>query len=167
MAIKPLNNIKLKETEDQIKNKIPITAQIEFKLTSWDGSALKLEAPYATNRNHHDTFFGGSLAMAAIVSGYAMTFMALNEHLDKDWGEYFTLVIRDFNCRYLKPIGEDLVTVSKPEEISSLLDFPATLQKKNRARIKVITEVSHQKVCYLKATAVYVALERKLAQQTE
>lgn len=138
-----------------IKNKIPITKSLDFDILSWDGSALVLKAPYEKNKNHHDTVFGGSLAMATIVSGYCMTFMVLDDNLGESWLQDYTLVIKDFSCNYLKPVSKDFETLSVAQS-SDLESFISILKRKGRARLKVDTTIRSDEV-QLSANATYVA----------
>ena len=50
---------------------IPLTAVMGFRAleVSWDAAVLA--APFENNRNHHGTFFGGSLTSLALLTGYA------------------------------------------------------------------------------------------------
>ena len=47
--------MKPNEVVELIKNKIPITNELGFEITSWNGSQLSLSAPYEQNKNHHNT----------------------------------------------------------------------------------------------------------------
>lgn len=138
-----------------IKTKIPITNELDFNITSWDGSKLKLSVPYEKNKNHHNTVFGGSLAMASIVSGYCMTFMVLEDSLGENWLSNFTLVIKDFSCNYLKPVTKDFETLSiaKEEDFDSFIKM---LKRKGRARLNVTTTIIESQTL-LSASATYVA----------
>jgi thioesterase domain-containing protein len=138
-----------------IKNKIPITKELDFNITSWNGSELKLCVPYEKNKNHHNTVFGGSLAMATIVSGYCMTFMVLEDNLGENWLNDYTLVIKDFSCNYIRPVTKDFETLSiaKEEDFNSFIKM---LKRKGRARLSVSTTILESETL-LNASATYVA----------
>lgn len=148
---------RLQQTAQLIRDRIPITRNLAFSLTFWDGRELGLSAPFGPNRNHHDTVFGGSLAMASIVSGYAMTFMSLDDVLGPDWTDRHTLVIRDFKCRYLRPVEGDLHTVSSPEDPAALGVFTGGIKQGEKSRLKVITTISSPDTILLRCRATYVA----------
>ena len=150
----------LKATEALIKDRIPMAALLGFSLRAWDGSQLELWAPFEQNRNHHGTAFGGSLAMASIVSGYAMTFMALSDAIGGDWLQRYTLVIKDFSCHYKRPVTEDIVTLSAPVN-GSTGRFAAVLLEQDRSRLAVDTSIRTDGMLQLVATATYVALRNR------
>lgn len=148
---------RLKEIENLIKEKIPMTSHLAFKLISFENDELKLQCPLKENENHHGTIFGGSLAMAAIISGYSLTFTALEDRLGKDWDELYQLVIKDFTCDYKRPVHTDSICVSRPE--TAVFDFIETLLRKGRARLKVKTVISDDEE-RLVCEATYVAYKK-------
>ena len=141
-----------------IKKLIPITKELDFDIKSWENNTLLLSAPYEKNKNHHNTIFGGSLAMATIVSGYCMTFMTLDDRLSKAWLDEYTLVIKSFSCDYLKPVTSDFEAQSyaKQEGIDKFLE---QLKRKGRARLNIVTEIKSDDIL-LKANAIYVAYKK-------
>lgn len=142
--------------EALIKEKIPITQHLGFSIEGWDGKRLRLRAPFSMNKNHHHTAFGGSLAMASIVSGYAMTFMALHDAMGEAWLETCTLVIRDFACSYRRPVRTDLLTVSYPVG-AQIPVFIQNLTDDDKARLYVETLIQTDAQVLLKCHATYVA----------
>ena len=146
----------LTDTERLIKAKIPMAAHLAFSLRSWDGRRLVLHAPFEVNRNHHGTAFGGSLAMASIVSGYAMTFMALNDAIGSHWLDRYTLVIRDFSVQYRRPVQQDILTVSEPVN-GSTGGFGERLLEEGKSRLAVETRIADDGGLRLAAHATYVA----------
>ncbi len=146
----------LQDTEALIKAKIPMAAHLAFTLRAWDGRRLELWAPFDVNRNHHGTAFGGSLAMASIVSGYAMTFMALSDAIGSGWLDRYTLVIRDVSVQYRRPVTDDIVTVSQPVN-GSTGGFAERLLEEGRSRLAVETRIADDGGLRLAAQATYVA----------
>jgi thioesterase domain-containing protein len=155
-----MKNERLDEIQKLIKSKIPITQSLDFSLESWDGTKIILEAPYEKNKNHHDTVFGGSLAMSAIVSGYCMTFMALEDSLGKTWSDDHTLVIKDFSCRYLRPVNNNVRTTSKSMDDNGINEFVDSLNRKGKGRLKVETLILDTEL-RLSCEATYVAYRKK------
>lgn len=149
----------LHDTETLIKAKIPMAAHLSFSLRDWDGQRLVLHAPFEVNRNHHGTAFGGSLAMAAIVSGYAMTFMALSDGIGPGWLDRYTLVIKEFSVQYRRPVHEDILTVSQPVN-GSTGGFAERLVRESKARLAVETRIADEEGLRLAAQATYVAFVR-------
>lgn len=148
---------RLREIEDLIKEKIPMTSHLAFKLISFENDELKLSCPLKENENHHGTIFGGSLAMASIVSGYSLTFTALEDRLGKDWDDLYQLVIKDFACDYKRPVHSDTICVSRPE--TPIFEFVETLLRKGKARLKVKTVISDDEE-RLACEATYVAYKK-------
>lgn len=147
--------MKTEEVVKLIKAKIPITQELDFEIQSWDGKSLKLKAPYEKNKNHHNTVFGGSLAMATIVSGYCMTFMLLDDELGSQWLDHYTLVIKDFQCQYLKPVTKDFESLSEAKS-GDIQNFLEVLKRKGRSKIEIETIIESGEL-QLSAKATYVA----------
>ena len=51
---------------------IPATAALSLSVVDITPDSLILSTPHAPNRNHKNTVFGGSIALAATVGGWAM-----------------------------------------------------------------------------------------------
>ena len=150
----------LHHTEALIKAKIPMAGHLAFSLRAWDGQRLELHAPFEVNRNHHGTAFGGSLAMASIVSGYAMAFMALSDAIGDGWLDRYTLVIKDFSVQYRRPVEQDIVTVSQPVN-GSTGGFGERLVAEGKARLAVETRIADDGGMRLAAQATYVAFKHR------
>jgi len=154
-----MKNKRLIEIEKVLKTRVPITQHLDFSLESWTGEELVLKAPFDKNKNHHNTIFGGSLAMSAIVSGYCLTFMALEDALGKSWGRDHTLVIKDFSCKYLRPVTGDIETISKAASDTSTEKFVSDLLNLGKSQLKVVTYIEDEHR-HLACSATYVAYNK-------
>ena len=66
---------RLRETEEFLCAKIPLTRAMQVRVEGYDKSGLVLTAPLAANHNHLGTAFGGSLAALVMLAGYALLWL--------------------------------------------------------------------------------------------
>jgi thioesterase domain-containing protein len=123
------------EIEHFFRDKIPLTRAMALRVESWGNGRLILTAPLAQNYNHLGTAFGGSLNALAMLAGYGLIWLALDDGSAH-------VVIRRGTTDFRKPVRGDLraVCTAPPEE--ELAAFRERYQKAGKARItlRVIIE---------------------------
>ena len=65
------NHMTARELQAFLHANIPATAALSLSVVDITPDSLILSAPHAPNRNHKNTVFGGSIALAATVGGWA------------------------------------------------------------------------------------------------
>ena len=97
--------------QDFLHTHIPATALLDLSVLETTAEQTVLFAPHAPNRNHKNTAFGGSIALAATVGGWATVYL----HCPESDGN---IVIQEGTTRYLRPARGDLtiITRSPPAE---------------------------------------------------
>ena len=103
------------EFENFLHEQIPVTKAMEFNVTEFSSSEVRISAKLESNKNHHLTAFGGSISCLMTVAGWALIF-ANTWEIDPD----ADVVIAKSNIKYLKPIKEDFVaecTLNENERI--------------------------------------------------
>ena len=121
---------KLHELQQLITRKMPVTQYLDFSFDQYDENGLVLSAPLKPNINHRGTAFGGSISMLAILAGYGMTLLLL-----EDCNTPYHIVIQNENVTFLNPIKKNfkvLCTKPKPSDFKKLKDM---LLKKGKGRI--------------------------------
>src|SRR2546428_12629726 len=106
-------NIDLRETENFLHQKIPITHAMGVRVTGYDEQALVLEAPLALNHNHLGTAFGGSLGSMAMLAGYALLWLELRDH-------ECHVVIRERTISFRRPLRGDIQAGCHPPEVAAM-----------------------------------------------
>jgi len=114
---------------------IPLTAAAQLEVVEFSITRVRIAAPLAPNRNHHQTAFGGSQAMVGVVSGWTQAHALVLQS-----GMPATLVVQHSAMDFHAPARGDF------EALSSLLDseaqtFVETLRQGRRARIEIHTEI--------------------------
>ena len=109
-----------------------------ISVVSYTGEQLILAAPLMPNINHKATAFGGSLYSLAVLCGWGMVHLKLEEaKLHRH------IVIQEAEIRYLLPVAEDMQAECHLEEIA-LQRFFATLKKHSRARLALKVVIKHE-----------------------
>ena len=105
-----------KRTQELLHAKIPITRAMGVKVEDYDGERLVLSAPLESNINHLGTAFGGSLNALAVLSGYGLLWLELQD-------TECHIVIRDSSISYDRPVrGEIRATCVRPQ-VEALAEF--------------------------------------------
>ena len=133
---------------------IPLAAAMQLSATAYDGERLQLAAPLAPNVNDKGTAFGGSLYNLAVLCGWSLLRLKLNEA----GLQHKNIVIHEANTRYLLPVtGELHAACTLTGDV--LTEFMQPLQKKGRARITLTVAIHQQDHVAVEFTGNYVVLD--------
>lgn len=137
--------------QELLHSKIPITRAMGVKVEDYDGRQLTLSAPLDANVNHLGTAFGGSLNALAVLSGYGLLWLELQD-------DECHIVIRESSISYEHPVrGEIRATCTLPEA-KELAEFKRTFQQKGRARIALDATIENQGVTAVRFRGAFVAM---------
>lgn len=151
VEVSPANAEFLRETEEFLHSRIPITRMMGVKVEECDAEKLVLSAPLGINHNHLGTAFGGSLASVAVLAGYGFLWTRI---VNRDCH----IVIRDSSTRYLHPVTRDIRAVCRPPDDEAWTAFMRCFEEKRKARIRLhVTVEEDGRVC-LDFEGEYVAL---------
>jgi thioesterase domain-containing protein len=132
-------------------SKIPITRALGLRVEHYDGERLVLSAPLAENVNHLGTAFGGSLNALAVLSGYGLLWLELQD------GECH-IVIRKSSISYEHPVrGELRATCVRPHE-EALAEFKRTFHQKGKARIALSATIESEGKTAVRFEGIFVAM---------
>lgn len=124
------------ETEDFLHAQIPITRAMGIRVEFSDAEQLVLTAPLALNHNHLGTAFGGSLAAAATLAGYAFLWLALEDHTAH-------VVIAESSLSYRRPVTGDIRAVCRRPEHGALAAFKGAYAQKGRGKIELTVTIEN------------------------
>jgi thioesterase domain-containing protein len=153
MARAPRVHDGLKQLEELITEKMPITQHLQFSLSTGEGEAIVASAPLQANLNHMGSAFGGSISMLTTLTGWAMVHTLLDEMCHKA-----QILIQESDIEYLQPIRDDLRVVCERPEESAVERFHQMLDRWGRARLELkckIHEAGDRAVTFI---GQYVAL---------
>jgi len=129
MTKKSISN-KLRDLQQLITSKMPITRYLEFSFDHYDENGLVLSAPLKPNINHRGTAFGGSIGMLAILAGYGMTFLLLEDFITP-----YHIVIQNEKVTFLNPIKNNFKVFCARPKPSDSKKLKSMFLKKGKGRI--------------------------------
>ena len=139
--------------EHTLRHEIPLSREMGIHVAHYDGTHLRLSAPLAPNINHKCTAFGGSLYSLAVLCGWGMVHLKLEEA-----GPHRHIVIQQADIAYLLPIAEDMQAECTIDE-ASLNRFMTMLKKHGRARLTLEVFIKRRQQVAVKFTGRYVVHE--------
>jgi thioesterase domain-containing protein len=131
--------------------KIPITSAMGVKVEDYDGQRLVLSAPLEANVNHLGTAFGGSLNALAILSGYGLLWLEL-ENIECH------IVIRESTISYERPVRGEIRAVCVRPEARALAELKQTFHQKGKARIALSATIESEGTTAVRFRGTFVAL---------
>ena len=141
----------VKQTQDLLHSKIPITRAMGVRVEDYDVERLTLSAPLEANVNHLGTAFGGSLNALAVLSGYGLLWLELQEAESH-------IVIKESSISYERPVrGEIRATCFRPEA-EALAEFRKTFHEKGRARISLTATIEDEGITCVRFRGIFVAM---------
>ena len=141
----------VRQIQELLHSKIPITRAMGVQVEDYDGARLILSAPLAANVNHLGTAFGGSLNALAVLSGYGLLWLELQE-------AECHIVIRDSAISYERPVRGALRAICVRPEAAALAQFKQTFQQKGKARIALSATIEDQGITAVRFQGTFVAL---------
>jgi len=118
------------DVERYLHSNIPLSAVMGVQVRVATPQHVVLSAPLAPNINHHRTVFGGSGAVLATLSAWALLHLRLqHERLDAQ------LVIQRSSMEYDRPIPGDFEAECRLTDEGAWQRFRTTLERRGRARM--------------------------------
>ncbi len=118
--------------ESTLHSLIPISRHMGITVDAYDGQSLTLTAPLANNINHQESAFGGSLFSVAVLAGWGLMQLKLNE-LALDCNT----VVAGGETVYLRPVfGELICTATLPADSAEFFD---RLNRNGRASTNMVS----------------------------
>lgn len=130
---------------------MPITRALGVVVESYDGTRLVLTAPLEANVNHLGTAFGGSLNTLAVLSGYGLLWIELQN-------TECHLVIRESTISYERPVRSELRAICVRPEADALAAFKKRFHQKGKARIALDATIEDEGAVAARFRGTFVAL---------
>jgi thioesterase domain-containing protein len=130
---------------------MPITRAMGVVVESYDGARLVLTAPLEANVNHLGTAFGGSINTLAVLSGYGLLWIELED-------TECHLVLRESAISYERPVRVELRAVCVRPEAEALDAFRERFREKGRARIALDATVEEDGRVAARFRGTFVAM---------
>jgi thioesterase domain-containing protein len=125
------------QIQELFHSKIPITRALGVNVKHYDGERLTLSAPLEANINHLGTAFGGSLHALAVLSGYGLLWLELQD-------TECHIVIRESSISYDHPVTGEIRAICVRPEAEALSEFKKTFHDKGKARIMLSATIEDQ-----------------------
>jgi thioesterase domain-containing protein len=139
------------QIQELLHSKIPITRALGVRVENYDGERLVLSAPLAANVNHLGTAFGGSLNALAVLSGYGLLWLELQE-------AECHIVIRESTISYDRPVRGEIRAICVRPEAELLAEFKQTFHEKGKARIALTATIADEGITCVRFRGIFVAL---------
>jgi thioesterase domain-containing protein len=137
--------------EELFYSVMPITRALGVAVESYDGMRLVLTAPLDRNINHLGTAFGGSLNTMAVLSGYGVLWIELQD-------AECHLVIRESAISYERPVRGELRAICVRPKAEALAAFRERFNEKGRARITLDVTIEDEGAVAARFRGTFVAL---------
>jgi thioesterase domain-containing protein len=139
------------QIQELLHSKIPITRALGVRVEEYDGERLVLSAPLDRNVNHLGTAFGGSLNALAVLSGYGLLWLELQ---DTDCH----IVIRASSISYERPVRGELRAICVRPEAEALAAFKKSFHEKGKGRITLSVTIEDEGVAVVRFQGTFVAM---------
>jgi thioesterase domain-containing protein len=137
--------------EELLHRKIPITRAMGVRVEDYDGQRLVLTAPLDANVNHLGTAFGGSLNALALLSGYGLLWLELQD-------SECHIVIRSSSISYDRPVTGEIRAICVRPENEALAQFKRTFHERGKARISLTATIEEQGTTAVRFQGIFVAM---------
>jgi thioesterase domain-containing protein len=141
----------VKQIQELLHTKIPITRAMGVRVEDYDGERLVLSAPLGANVNHLGTAFGGSLNALMVLSGYGLLWLELQE-------AECHIVIRESSISYERPVRGELRATCVRPQAEALAEFKKTFHDKGKARIALTATIEEEGTTCVRFRGTFVAL---------
>ena len=122
---------------DLLRRELPLSGPLGVELRRWDQGGLEVWAPADPNRNVQGTLFGGSLAAVALLAGWGLVRLEL-----QDRGIEADVVVQDSALRYERPVRAAIRAVALHPPAKEWDRFLRAVQTRGRGRIPVRVELT-------------------------
>jgi thioesterase domain-containing protein len=123
------------DLESTWHREIPLAAAMDVRVASCTGAELVVRAPLTPNRNLHGTAFAGSLFSVCVLTGWGMTWLALEQR-----GLGGMIVVADSRIRYRKAVAGEILCRCAAER-AAVDAALASLAETGRAKLPLVCTI--------------------------
>lgn len=128
--------MKAKQLEALLHKEIPITQALAIEVLELEPTNIIVKAPFAQNKNIHDTAFAGSIYTTATLAGWSLVTNYLQENNLSG-----SVVLAKGEVKYLRPIQGDIIAHAQLPDAETIASFNKQLNGKGRARLTLTIDV--------------------------
>jgi len=137
--------------EKILVEEIPITTAIGINVSDISNNTVILTAPLSNNINHKHTAFGGSLYSVAVLAGWSLLYVQLNE---LELASH--IVIQEGNMKYLHPVKDEISACANLPSNENFQRFIRMYNKKGLSRIQLKVAIHQGNKLAAELTGTYV-----------
>lgn len=141
------------ELEHYLHTHIPISQAMAISVVTATTALVELHAPLEPNVNHRSTAFGGSVAAVAVLAGWSL----LRLHLD-DVSPVPQIVIQRSVVDYTAPVRSEFTAVCRRPSGEQLERFMDAFTRRGRGRLSLAVEVRSDDASVGSLLGAFVAL---------
>ena len=125
------------ELENIMRDEIPLCKAMDLRVEQLSDNNIVISAPMEVNRNHHDSFFAGSLYSLSAITGWGLaTNYAHNQYSGSG------VVVRKAEIDYFHPVVDVRLTLNcQMPDADSMNSFAERLDDKGRARLNLSVDI--------------------------
>jgi thioesterase domain-containing protein len=123
------------ELEQRIRNGIPITSHMDFRVLTLTDERISVVGGAQENHNVHGTAFAGSLYAVATLAAWGLVQSRLPENAE--------LVMTSGEIVYRKPVLGEIIADCHIDQ-HQFKDFLTKLQRKGKARLDAVSLIPYE-----------------------
>ncbi|NQZ31462.1 MAG: YiiD C-terminal domain-containing protein [Oceanospirillaceae bacterium] len=140
------------ELENAIRNGIPISAQMDFRVQQLTAQQITVSGGANENINVHNTAFAGSIYSICTLAAWGLTYSKLPKKC--------SLVMAKASIEYLKPVQGE-ITAKAPITAQQTANLLEQLASKGKARVTLsVTVINAQQLAVIFHADLHVRMHR-------
>lgn len=141
------------ELQQYLHQHIPISSAMRITVAAASPDGVELRAALAPNINHRSTAFGGSVASLAVLAGWSMLRIGLD-----DITPVPQIVIQRSTLEYMTPIRADFDAKCRRPSEETWQRFIQALNRRGRGRLRLLVDVQCEGLPAGHLTGEFVAM---------
>ena len=143
----------IKAVESYLHQNIPVTRAMGITVSGFDDCSVTLNAPLQPNLNHRHTAFGGSIATLGILAGWSLLYIRLQQYPVMP-----RIVIQHSSTDFIAAAETGFSASCVVPSDKVWQRFIETLQRKQRSRIRLVSEILANSGVVARHTGDFVAI---------
>ncbi|MGH7464298.1 MAG: YiiD C-terminal domain-containing protein [Longimicrobiales bacterium] len=124
------------DLQQYLHRHIPITSAMAITVTAASIDAVELRAALAPNLNHRSTAFGGSVASLAVLAGWSLLRLGLDDVTPMP-----QIVVQRSTIEYIAPIAADFAAVCRRPSEQTWQRFMQAFTRRGRGRLRLEVDI--------------------------
>ena len=125
------------ELERMMRDEIPLCNAMDLSVEQLTECNILISAPMDVNRNHHGSFFAGSLYSLSAITGWGLATNYAHSHYPGSG-----VVVRKAEIEYFHPVVDDRISLScHMPDVDSMPAFLERIESRDSARLNLSVEI--------------------------